>query len=301
MFIFRGFPDVSDDFLTSYKLAQILSKRMMIGFWGTTTNEILPQIQLSDLPIFNNIVPKHAASIWFGLPREKSTISNKNISYITSWREDVCIYSALNNMDKIWIVGENDFPYPFISTDPMENREGILFYMAAPLGKCLDTVIEAWLLSRCDWDLKILAPGHDSDTLKYKIKLIRDRCGIYKKCMLSTPKYCKPSDIDHEILSSKATIDIRIHKGISYSTLIALSSGIPAIGTDMSFPLSHYIVKSSNRRICEDGTKLTGEIIASYSIDDIINNINNIYDNYMLMGSYDVSDFILEEFQELLY
>jgi len=301
MFTIRVFPNISDDFLVSYRLAHLLRQRMLIGFSGTTTNDTLPMFRTADLTVFSSQVPEHAPSIWCGLPREFVSISKKNFAYVTSWREDIGTYTVSNMMDRMWVIGEDDFPYPFVPEQAADDRYGIFFYALSIPGRIIWETIEAWVLSEHDQPLKIMAPGQSADTFKHKINIIRKKHGSSKRCQLATPQYFTPEDLNREILSSSAIIDLRNHRGISYATLIGLSAGIPTIGTDQVCPQPHTVIQSEQRKVCGDGSGLTGEVLADFDIESIANVLDdpNIITN-RTRNAYDSSVTVADLFQDLI-
>lgn len=285
MFIFRLIPNISDEFLTAYRLATILSQKTLVGISPVPSSNSMPLFDPDFLSIFSNDVSPTSTSIWCGLPNGYLATSEENLAYITEWRENIYYYNTLNIMDKYWIMSDPEFPYPFLP-EPITESKGIFLYALPSIRRNIWDTIEAWMISESQEPLKIFAPFQDPYIYKKKISDLREKHKSQKKCFLTTPNVFSPEDLNKEIAKSKYILDIFNYKGISYPSVIANASGIPSICGDNVFPEGSIIVSADSREKCKDGGRLTGEIYSVYNIDNIANALSMldfeediIYDN----------------------
>ena len=275
MFIFRAVPDISDEFLSVYSLASILSKSTLVGLLPLASDNYLPKFNIEQLKIFSNDIEPHSPCIWCGLPKSYSTISELNIGYVNLWRENIKNYDILNILDFYFILGENNFFYPHEAIFN-NNNCGVFLYALPKLDREIWLAVEAWMISNCEEPLKIFAPFQDRNAYINKIKELRIKHNCSKECFLTTPNLFSPEELNYEIASSSMVLDLQVHKSISYPSMIAISSGIAAIGTDLTFPEPLYVVQKNSSERITDGSRMNGEIFHKYSLEDVVNKINEV-------------------------
>jgi len=275
MFLIRAFPNITDDFLVAYRFAEILAKRWRVGACFTTSDLMFPAIHEDDMDIFSGNMPIDSISLWFG-PSQNYFLGNyKNYAFLTTLRSGQKP-SIVYQMNKFWELGK-DFPYPFY---PEESRDkkGIFCYAPPMYNRMLEETIKAWMLSSADEPLKILAPFCGIASLEKTVSDIKKEIGCQKKLLISSPFATCPNDIKKEILSSKAIVDFRKHDSISFSSIVAQSNGIPTLSTYCTFPRSDIALHSVKSHICSDGSRLSGETIHIYDLDEMIDGFNKILD-----------------------
>lgn len=295
MFIFRAIPDISDEFLSAYSLASILSKNTLVGFSPLSSDNYLPKFRLDQLKIFSNDVEPHSPSVWCGLPKNYMTISELNIGYINIWRENIKYYNILDMFDYYCILGEDNFLYPHEKIFNSNNNSGVFLYAIPKLDREIWQAVEAWMLSKCEEPLKIFAPFQNRNLYIKKIKELKDKYNCQKECFLTTPNFFTPEELIQEISSSAITIDLQVHKSISYPTIVAISSGITSIGTDLTFPRPLYMINKESSEKINDGSRMTCEIFHKYSLEDIVNKIDEVTNyNCIYTCQYDNSSYIYD-------
>jgi len=273
MFLLRAFPNITDDFLIAYRFMEILSHRWRVGACFTSSDLRFPAIHEDDMPIFSGNLPIDSISLWFGPPQNYSIGNFKNYAFLTSLR-DGQKPAVVFQMNKFWELGDQ-FPYPFYPEQKPEG-EGILCYVPPMHNRMLRETIQAYSLSETEEPLKILAPLQGLGLLENMVKEVREETGCSKPIFLASPDASSPDAIKNEILASSAVVDFRRHKSISFANVVAQSVGIPTAGTDCVWPKPDLEAISSEQKICLDGSRLTGEVVHEYEIEEMIWCFDNV-------------------------
>ncbi len=277
MFIIRAFPNLTDDFLIAYRYAEAISKFFNVGIKFTNSDFPFPAIPTNYLDVFSSSVPHNSINLWFGPARNFNLSNYKNYAFLTT--DHHLKPSCLFQMNKYFYLENMIFP---IFEENQQEKSGILSYFWPNDESMLRETIEAWLYSKSSEPLKILAPYFSKKVIVDLIKYYRKQISKEEKIFVSTPQNASYEMIKNEIKKSKIILDLKKHKSISFSSVIALSIGIPCLTTSDVFPSGGYVINSKGYYINDKPGKLFNEKMSKYDISEIIQGINMLEHNSII-------------------
>lgn len=277
MIKFKVFPNSNDNFMLSYRYAQILSNQFNISGSYIPTNLPFPAISSSELAIINCSVPENAPSVWFGTENEVNLDKYRNYAFITShsakYNKEI-----LSKMINKWEVGP-DFPFPIEKIDTNIPKTQSIFLYSLPLPQyMLYESIEAFFISNCNLELKIMAVYYNFKQIKEYISKMRAKYNCNKPISLSCPKSISPDMLINEILQCRYVIDLRNADSISFCSLIAQSVGMPALTTDKTWPQGLFFESPESILKVHDGGPQSGLEIGQYSVQRIADKLDILCD-----------------------
>ena len=181
MFRFRAFPNLLDDFLVSYRFAEILSQKWRTSGVFNQSRWMFPALSMIDIPVLHCSTSKNHSNIWFGDVSEfEIDVNGKNFGFQTSLITKN--NELLSKMNRHWKIDE-EFIFPFKKEESKFENSVFVFSPAMP-DRMLKETIDAWSMSDCQQKLKIFAPYWSFDNLKEHISILRKKNKFKKNTQL---------------------------------------------------------------------------------------------------------------------
>jgi hypothetical protein len=292
----RTFPNLIDDFLIAYRYAEILSLRWRVK--GEYTFSTLPfnSIDHSYLKLLDCSVPKNSLSFWIGNPNSFELDLNKNIAFITN--EKYKNNEILNKMNYKISFKDKDFLFPFKKID-INTKNYVLVYSVPIEDRLLYETIEAYILSNIQYPLRILAAYYSEKPIEEYIKHLKYKYNSNKNIYLCCINNIHPERIINELIKAKYIIDFRLSSSVSFSSVIANSSGIPCATTEFTFPAGSISVPALSNLSIDDGRELSGRKVGFFSTEQFVDALNSL-ESITELTPYDNSIELLNFFEDLI-